>query len=348
MRFADIVGNEALKVSLSQIVDASRLPHAVLLCEDGPWGGVAFAVALSQYVNCSSRSGGDSCGECASCHKYGKLIHPDLHFVFPVSSSKKLSESEKKAPISDYFIQQWRDLLLSNPFFSEQDLYDAIGIEGKSGNISVHEARHIAETLSLRPFEAEYKTMIIYLPEKMNQEASNKLLKLLEEPPAGTLFILVSHSPEKIIPTVRSRCQMIRLVPLSAQEKLLSGIGSGFDAEYDSLVVRLLDVSLGKSLVDTFPVWEALADMGREKQREWCMYAEDYLRKVYMTSCHLDSLCGIDPSQEKDIARFALGLKPGFYERAFKALDSAISSVAGNVNAKLTFCNLCNIILLSA
>ena len=124
MQFSQVIGNGEIKALLAQMVDNDRLPHAILFSEDGSWGAMAVALALAQYVNCENPSGGDSCGVCDSCHKYGKLIHPDLHFVFPVAASKSLSESEKKAPVSDYFMESFRQMVLANPFFSEEDLYD--------------------------------------------------------------------------------------------------------------------------------------------------------------------------------------------------------------------------------
>lgn len=347
MRFSDITGNEELKKLLAQMVDDNRLSHAILLTEDGDWGGIALATALAQYVNCEHPHDGDSCGECGSCHKYSKLIHPDLHYVFPVSATKALSEQEKKTPISDYFIKDFRQLLLEDKYFGEQTMYEAIGIEGKSGNISVHEAKRIFEKLSLRAFEGRYKTMIIYLPERMNQEASNKLLKLLEEPPAGTLFILVSHAPEKILSTIRSRCQRIQLKPLSGSEKKSAGIGVKVNPAYQELLCGIIKAGLSGNLIDTFPIWESLADMGREKQREWCIYSENFIRKIYMVASSMRDIVEIDPSEEEVIADFAAVIKPSFYEKAFNAIENALGSVEANVSAKLTFCNLCNILFLS-
>ena len=219
MRFSEIIGNDALKEQLVRMVRAGRLGHAILLTEENGGGAFACARALAQYVNCREQGPEDSCGVCPSCHKYQKLIHPDLHFVFPVSSSNLLSESEKKGPVSDYFLAPFKELALANPYFTEQMLYDAIGIENKSGLISVNEARRIFEKLSLRAAEGSWKTMIIYLPEKMNLDAANKLLKLLEEPPLGTLFLLVSHNPERLLPTIRSRCQAIALQPLTREQR---------------------------------------------------------------------------------------------------------------------------------
>ncbi len=347
MQFSDIIGNDELKKLLAQMVDDDRLSHAILLTEDGDWGGIAMATALAQYVNCEHPHDGDSCGQCDSCHKYSKLIHPDLHYVFPVTSAKSLTDQEKKAPISDYFVKDFRQLLLSDYYFGEQTLYEVLGIEGKSGNISVHEAKRIFEKLSLRAFEGKYKTMVIYLPEKMNQEASNKLLKLLEEPPAGTLFILVSHAPEKIISTIRSRCQRIQLKPLSRDEKKAAGIGSDTNPAYRELLTGILKAGLDKNLIDTFPIWEAIADMGREKQREWCIYSENFIRKIYMVASSMPDIVEIDPAEEELIAGLASRIKPTFYEKAFTAIENAIGSVESNVSAKLTFCNLCNILFLS-
>lgn len=347
MQFSQVIGNEPLKALITQMVDNDRLPHAILFSEDGSWGAMAMALALATYVNCENPSGGDSCGVCDSCHKYGKLIHPDLHFVFPVAASKSLSESEKKAPISDYFLESFRQMVLTNPYFGEEDLYDTIEIDNKNGIISASEAKRLFEKLSLRAFEGRYKTVVIYLPEKMNQDAANKLLKLLEEPPAGTLFLLVSHAPERIISTIRSRCQHIRLSPLSKEERAAAGIYTRVKPEYRELLLQLFSAGTAKSVIDTFPVWEALAEMGREKQKEWCFYAEGFIRKIYMTASSMENLAELDAEEAGTVRDLAGKLKPGFYETAFKALEGAVASVESNVNPKLTFCNLCNILLLS-
>ena len=374
MRFEEIIGNDELKRLLPQMVREGRLPHAVLFTEEGCWGALPFALALAQYVNCeqaqtasgacSARifsseqsktpetaeagTAADSCNACDSCHKYNKLIHPDLHFVFPVSAGKGLSESEKKAPISDYFLTAWRELLLRKPYFSEQELYDAIGIENKSGVITVGEAKRIIEKLSLRAFEGEYKTMIIYLPERMNADAANKLLKLIEEPPTGTLFLLVSHNPERILQTIRSRCQRIQLKPLTREERKAAGLTSAANPEFREILQQLLTVSIEKKLIDTFPLWESLSEMGRERQRDWCLYAEQYIRKIYLVASGLDELAEPEPDEAECIRDFARRLNPNFYERAFKALEGVLSAVDSNVNPKLTFCNLANIFQVSA
>jgi len=347
MRFEDVIGNDQLKEQLRQMVEANRLGHAVMFSEEDCGGAFPLAVALAQAVNCKERSGLDACGVCPSCNKFSKLIHPDLHFVFPVSTTSALSESEKKTPMSDFFLQPFKSLAIENPYFGEQELYDAIGIESKSGGINVHEARKIAEKLSLCSLEADFKTMIIYLPEKMNGDAANKLLKLIEEPPAGTLFILITHNLERVLLTIRSRCQVFHLKPLSRQERMNLPEANVDNEEYAALVEEMLDAGMSKDVVRTFPIWEAVAEKGREKQKEFCIYAENYIRAIFLISKGLDSLVAI-PSQREEKARaYASLIKAPFYPKAFAALEGAIDAIESNGNAKLVFCDLCNRLLLS-
>lgn len=347
MRFSEIIGNDPLKDALVQMVRGGRLGHALLFTEENGGGAFAFALALARYVNCKNPGEDDACGVCSSCHKYGKLIHPDLHFVFPVSSSTVLSESEKKGPVSDYFLPAFRELALARPYFTEQMLYDAIGIENKSGLISVHEARRIFEKLSLRAAEGSWKTMIIYLPEKMNLDAANKLLKLLEEPPQGTLFLLISHQPERLLATIRSRCQPVALKPLTRAERRAVEGPAADNAEFREIAKSLLEAGLDKRLADLFPQWEMLADLGREKQREWCLYMENYVRKIYLVARGLDTLADLSESEETTVRSFSARIRPTFYEKAFKALEAALSAIGSNVNPKLTFCDLSNHLLLA-
>ena len=347
MQFSQLIGNEELKHLLPRMVREGRLPHALLFTEEGPWGALPFALALAQYVNCEHPEDEDACGSCDACHKYGKLIHPDLHFAFPVNTAKSLSDQEKKGPVSDYFLAPWRELLLTKPYFSEPEFYDALKLENKSGMITVNEAKRIIEKLSLRSFEGEYKTMVIYLPERMNADAANKLLKLIEEPPAGTLFLLVTHNPERILQTIRSRCQRIQLKPLSLQERKAAGLSIATNPEFSELFNRLLTVSLERKLIDTFPLWESLSEMGRERQRDWCLYAEQSLRNICMVASSTEEIVEMEEEERQRVRDFAKRLRPDFYEKAFKALESLLGAIDSNVNAKLAFCNLCNIFFLS-
>lgn len=339
MRFADVKGNEGLKKSLVHMMNSGRLSHAILFVEENGGGAFPLAIALAQAVNCRQALPDDSCGECSQCHKIGKLIHPDLHFAFPVSSTSSLTDSEKKAPVSDYFLSSFKELALANPYFTEQDLYEAISLESKSAVISANEARKIFEKLSLKAAEAAYKTIIIYLPEKMNPEASNKLLKLLEEPPQGTLFLLITHASERILQTIRSRCQIIYLQPTGGAVPLNPALRESFDA--------ILQAGIDKRIIDLFPEWENLAGLGREKQKEFCLFAQNYLRKIFMVSCGLEGLAALTSEEEARVRTLARKIKPSFYEKAFIFLEDAISSIESNVNPKLVFCDLCDRLLLS-
>ena len=338
MFFEDVTGNAELKDALRQMADSGRLGHAVLFSQEDGGGAFALALALAQYVGCETPG---------QIHKSEKLIHPDIHFVFPVSSANSLSESEKKAPISDYFLQQFRTLALSNPYFTEQQLYEAIGIDSKSCGISVHEARRMAEKLSLRSLESDCKTMIIFLPEKMNVEAANKLLKLLEEPPAGTLFIMISHHCERLLQTIRSRVRIFNLKPLSREEKLLTRQSNPSESEYADAIEALLEAGLAKNVAGLFPLWEALADSGREQQKDFCLYAENYVRNVFLCSKGLQGMLDIDGGLRSKVEDLARRIKPTFYARAFAHLESALGSIAANGNAKLIFCDLADKLLLS-
>ena len=196
MRFADVIGNASVAKVLSSMADSGRVAHAMLMYENEGCGALALALAYVQYLNCSNPSEGDSCGECPSCRQMSKLIHPDVHFVFPVNKGPKTSDDK---PVSESYIKFWRELAIANPYFVEADLQRAIGIESKNGLIAVAEARSIINKLSLTSVADGYKAVIFYLPEKMNQETANRLLKMVEEPPEKTVFIFITHAPEKVL-----------------------------------------------------------------------------------------------------------------------------------------------------
>ncbi len=215
MRFADIIGNSHVSKAFVSMADTGRVAHAMLLYENEGCGALALALAYVQYLNCANPSGGDSCGECPSCRQMAKLVHPDVHFVFPVNKGPKASDEK---PTSESYIKYWRELVLANPYFMESDLQKAIGIESKTGLIAVAEAKSILTKLSLTAVSGGYKAVIFYLPEKMNQQTANMLLKMVEEPPEKTLFLFITHAPEKVLQTIFSRCQSVRVLPFSKEE----------------------------------------------------------------------------------------------------------------------------------
>lgn len=216
MRFSDIVGQEPLKQRLKRTVTDNRVSHAQLFLGPEGSGKLALALAYSQYINCRNRTPEDSCGECPSCKKYTKLIHPDLHFIYPINKTKEVDD---KKVYSKDFIAPWREFLQENKYYvTLPEWYEKIGIEKKQGFINADDADGINRTLAYKAYEAEYKVMIIWMVEKMNITSANKLLKNLEEPPDKTLFILVSENQEQIISTILSRAQLVKIPRITDEE----------------------------------------------------------------------------------------------------------------------------------
>lgn len=207
MLFRDIIGQEAIKQQLRQSVREGRIPHAQLFAGKSGIGKLQLALAYAQYLNCPHRTDEDSCGECPTCRQYQHLQHPDLHFVFPIVKTDA-------GDTCDAFMDAWRELILQQRYFDLDDWYKALGVETKQGMIYEKESSEILRKLSLKPFGDGYKVMIIWQPEKMNIACSNKLLKILEEPPQRTVFLLVSEHPELLLSTIQSRVQLIRIPAL--------------------------------------------------------------------------------------------------------------------------------------
>ncbi|GAB3897010.1 DNA polymerase III subunit [Spirosoma agri] len=216
MQFSEIIGQTETKQLLVRAVQTNHLAHALLF--DGPAGSanLSLALALAQYVNCEDkqRTGepdADSCGRCASCIKIQKLVHPDLHMVFPVANLAKGKNSEA-------YLTSWRKFLLDQPYRTLPEWLETMGADNKQGNISAEEARNILQKLSLKAYEGAYKIMLIWLPELMNVTSANALLKVLEEPPAQTLFLLVTNQPDKLLITILSRTQRIAVRAFTDEE----------------------------------------------------------------------------------------------------------------------------------
>ena len=217
MRFADIIGQQELKRHLARSVDAGRISHAQLFNGIAGAGSLPLAVAYAQYIHCRNRHDGDSCGECPSCRQIAALAHPDLHFVFPVNKQGKKSG---EVVLSGEFMPLWREMFeRTGGYFSAQQWFDALNL-GKTlkGVISTKEAEEIIRRLSFKSFESPYKTMVIWLPETMNDEASNRILKILEEPWENTVFILVTERADLLLKTIISRTQEVSVPRLSADD----------------------------------------------------------------------------------------------------------------------------------
>ena len=249
MKFADIPGLEEEKRLLKQAVANNHVSHGQLFFGKVGSGNLALALAFATYLNCESRDNDDACGRCASCIKMSRLVHPDVSFVFPVVSTKKFSG---KDAVSSNYLPVWRNWVLKNPYASLNDWYNELDAENKQGNISKEESRNIIKALTLKSFESEYKVMMIWLPELMHSSAANGILKILEEPPEKTIFILVTCDYEKLLTTILSRTQLFKIKAFSEDdisEILVNSFSVGPDVAQKTAQMSEGSVSQALSLV---------------------------------------------------------------------------------------------------
>ena len=318
-----VYGNNEVVSALHSMVESGRVPHAIMLHEDD--GAGAFPIVLNFLEELYGGS-----------PRVQKLIHPDIHFVFPVAGEKN--------PVSLQFIAQFRELLLSNPYFKENQLYQAIGIEGKQGNISVAEARSILDRLSLSAVEGGYRTVVMYLPERMNAASANALLKMVEEPPQNTLFVLVTHAPEKVLVTISSRCLHLRVMPLSPEAE--AQVHSEEVAENTVLLDLfhdLMQAVLDKDLLAVLETGEAIADIkNREQQKSFCRLASEELRTIFLIQQKMPRLAAVPADREEFLARLSKSLKPTFPRLALGSLSRTLQLLERNVNQKIIFTDLVN------
>lgn len=234
MLFKDIIGQEAIKHQLRSSVQEGRIPHAQLFTGISGIGKLQLALAYAQYLNCPNRTAEDSCGVCPTCLQYQHLQHPDLHFVFPIVGSDETCDS---------FLEAWREIITEKHYFDLEDWHKALGVETKQSMIYEKESGEILRKLSLKPYGNGYKVMIIWQPEKMNITTANKLLKLLEEPPAQTVFLLVSEHPEQLLATIQSRVQTIRIPRLEADTITRALMQKGIDGTKAHDIARIANGS---------------------------------------------------------------------------------------------------------
>lgn len=319
----EVYGNTEVLAALHQMVQSGHVPHAILLHQDD--GGGAFPVALTFL---EELYGGNT--------RVSRLIHPDIHFVFPVAGPDK--------PVSLQFMAPFRQLLLENPYFFENELYTAIGIEGKQGNISVNEARSLLERLSLSAVEGGWRSVVLYLPEKMNAQAANALLKMVEEPPAKTLFLLITHAPEKVLVTIASRCLHIRVQPLSPEaDALVHSREAAGNVVLRDLFHDLLEALVARDQLKALETGEAVAELKvREQQKLFCRLASEDLRRIFFLQKSLSQLAPPPSGEEAFFQRMAAALKPTFARKGMEALDRALLLVERNVNQKILFADLVN------
>ena len=335
MRFEDIHGNGTVVSALRNMVDGDRIPHALMFHENDGGGALPIALAFLQYLYCHSRAAGDSCGDCPVCRRVSKLIHPDIHFVCPIASSKE-------KPSTESYVSEIRELVGRNPYFYEHELYSALGIEGKQAAIAVPEARSILSKLSLSGVEGGWRSVIVYLPEKMNASAANTLLKMVEEPPEKTLFLMITHEPEKVLRTVYSRCLVLRVIPLSGDD--LSAVHPGEAAEatgMTDLFAELFNALAEKDLLGALEAGEQVAGLeNREKQKTFCKFAGEVLRRIFLVQQGLETLAGLPEVEAEFYRQAARRCRKSFPRGAMAYFDRAMELLERNVNQKIIFADL--------
>lgn len=325
----EVAAHKELVAALEGMVAAGRVPHALLFHEDDGGGALPLVLHFLDILYGHNP-------------RVRKLIHPDVHFIFPVAGSDK--------PVSEQFLSAWRTLVLERPFFFERELYAAIGIEGKQSNISVNEARLLLDKLSLSAVEGGYRSVVLYLPEKLNAAAANALLKMVEEPPQQTLFCLITHAPEKVLPTIFSRCLFLRVPPLSrADRQQAHAAENQEETQLRDLFHDLMEALVQKDLLSALETGEALAALeSREKQKAFCAFAAGDIRDIFLLQQGLSSLTDLPEGERESFDRWASALKKTFPRQAASQLDRSNQLIERNVSQKILFADLVNRLYMNA
>lgn len=365
MQFKEVIGHKKIKEKLIQTVKENRVSHAQLFLGAEGSGTLALAIAYAQFLSCENKQENDSCGVCSSCQKYKKLVHPDLHFVYPVATSK----SVKKDPVSDDYIDQWRETIVENPYIAENKWYEIINIENKQGIINKNESYEILRKLNLKTFESEYKIMIIWLPEKMNAYAANKLLKLIEEPPEKTLFLLVAENSEQIIPTILSRTQLIKIPKIDTESMMqalsdnfgldpqkamdLAHLSNGNYYEAQNLIhtsdqdnynfeqfVLLMRLSYQRKVIELIEWSDEISRLGREKQKSFLAYAIRLIRENFMLNIKNNQLVHLTNKELDFSEKFSQFINKENVYQLYEVLNRAHIDIEMNAYNKIVFLDL--------
>jgi len=364
MQFKDVIGQEEIKQRLIQAVAEDRVPHAQLLVGPPGNGKLALALAFAQYINCPDKKNNDSCGVCSSCRKYSKLIHPDLHFTVPVIKTASIDK-----PTSSDYMTKWRPYFLENPYPQYEKWMQLIADENKQGAIYVDEARDLIHKLNQKSYEAEFKVSIIWLPELMNITCANKILKILEEPPTKTVFILISEAEEKLLSTIRSRCQLIR-VPKISEEDLqaaLTNIAENTNSN-PATIARLsrgnyflaLEIMQNDELraynfrqfttmmrngyarkLQEILLWsEEVATIGRVRQMGFLKYCGEFLRENFLFNLKEPDLIYVNDQENEFSQKFSPFINEKNVLHLFREFEKGYTDISMNGNAKLIFTDL--------
>ena len=367
MQFAEVIGHQNIKERLIQNVKNQRISHAQLFLGKEGSGNLALALAYAQYVMCTNKQENDSCGTCPSCVKVQKLVHPDLHFSFPVATNSRV----KKNPTSKDFIKEWREALINQPYMTLAQWLQHLQLENKQGNISVHEGDDIIKSLSLKAFESVYKVMLIWMPENMHTATANKLLKQIEEPEARTLILLVANDSEKLISTIRSRTQLVNVPAIGVNElrdQLMKVYG--FSEETSIRTATLANGSWLEAqeiaeetgsndwYFEQFKLWmracykadiEAMykwvenisnKSFGREKQKGFLKYAMSIVRESIVINYGDERISILHDKEKQFVSNFAPFVHGQNVLEMFEIMNTAHYHIERNAYPKILFMDL--------
>ncbi len=368
MRFQDIIGHESLKERLRSTIREGRIPHGQLFSGAAGYGALPLALAYIQYLNCQNRSDDDSCGVCPACHQISALAHPDLHIIMPVNKQGKKSG---EVVLSESFMPKFRELMAhTGGYLEPSQWYDAMEL-GKTlkGVISAKEADEVIRRLSFKSFSGGYKAMIIWLPEMMNEQAANKLLKILEEPWQSTLFILVSESPERLLSTILSRTIHIAIPRIESEalegyisqrglvnderqrhsfarlaagdlrelQRLIAEDGIGDRGDYFHLFTQLMRLSYNDKHLELLAWAEEMAQLTRTDQIGMLRYSTTLMREAYIRHAGMGQLCYTWGEEADFCTKFAPFIGNENIERIVAECESAIAQISQSANPTILF-----------
>lgn len=364
MQFKNVIAYEAEKKHLIHTVQENRISHAQMFLGPEGSGSLPLAIAYGQYILCENQQENDSCGECVSCAKIQKHNHPDLHFSFPVHLSK-----EKHVYTSDNVLGVWREIIDENPYFGIEDWNVKLGNENKQGVIGKEESQNIVSKLSLKSFEGGYKILIMWLPELMNGQASNKLLKFIEEPPDKTVFLLVAEDQEQIIATIRSRTQIVKL-PRLKEKEIANYLDTekGIPADDSIIIAHLAEGDVGKAIhliseqteanfnFENFVNWmrlcyqrniaksidwvDLIAVTGRENQKSFLKFCLNMFRQCIVGHYAGNELVVLTDEQNTFLSKFSPFINSKNIVGLTEAFNEAYYHIERNANAKILFLDL--------
>lgn len=363
MQFKDVIGQSAVKQRLINSVRENHVSHAQLFLGPAGSGKLPLALAYAQYILCPNRTETDSCGVCPTCQKMQKLAHPDLHFVMPTATTKKV----KTNPESDLFMEEWREYAIQNQgYVDTSSWYTFLDVENKQGYMSVRDAASLLRKLSMKSYEGEYKIAIIWMAEKMRVDTANKLLKLLEEPPEKTVFLLIAEDAEELLATIKSRTVLVKIPaiePAAIESALQTRLGCDPQQAHNAAMISegnwlnachsVKESEDRKFFFTTFQQWMRLCfraayseiidfsanikTLGREKQKELLDYGLRIIRNALLFNNNLAEIVMLPDDEKKFNANFAPFVNAANLAQIAELFEEAIRQIERNGNAQIIF-----------